>query len=233
VFEGEMRVAVFVAMAAAALLGAGGQTPNPSEPPDVADTLRQGDQLERVRVRGLQTVYARRGASLAAYDSVLLDPIEVSFHKNWDRMRVAGVSINAEEKLEIRNGLARILRDEFVASLAKGDRYRVVDKPGETVLRIKAQIKDLYINAPDLPRAANVRTYTLSLGEMTLSAELFDSVTGDLIARVTDRKKDPESVWLELTTSVDNIAAARTVARSWAKVLTEQLDLAHREVSIN
>jgi hypothetical protein len=226
-----MRSALLIAIAGLAAFGARAQSPSPTEPPDVADMLQQADNLERVHVKGLQTVYARRGASLAAYDSVLLEPIEISFHKNWDRTRVAGTPISAAEKLEIRNGLARILRDEFAKSLAKGDRYRVVDKPGETVLRIKPQIKDLYINAPDVPRAANVRTYTLSLGEMTLSAELFDSVTGDLIARVTDRKKDPASVWLELTTSVDNIAAARTAARSWSKALAEQLDLAHSKVA--
>ena len=100
--------------------------------------------------------------------------------------------------------------------------------PGEGVLRIKAEIRDLYINAPDLPRAGLVRTYTLSVGEMTLVAELRDAPTGDLIARVFDRKRDPESVWLELTTRVDNVAAAQRAAASWAHALREQLDAAHR-----
>lgn len=228
-----MRTPVLlVAVAAFASFEARAQSAAPNEPPDVAEEMqRQAAGLERVKVRGLQTVYAQRGASLATYDSVLLDPIEISFHKSWERPHVAGVKVTAKEKLEIRTGLARILRNELAASLAKDDRYRLVDQPGDTVLRIKAQIKDLYINAPDLPRATNVRTYTLSLGEMTLSAELLDSVTGALIARVVDRKRDPESVWLELTTSVDNIAAARTAARAWAKVLVDQLDAAHRNVT--
>jgi hypothetical protein len=225
-----MRYAPLIAMAALVGFDVWAQTKDPVEPPEVAEMLQPLDGLVRVRVKGLQTVYARPGATLAAYDSVLLDPIEVSFHKNWQRTTVAGRPITAAEKLEIRTGLARILRDEFAASLRKGDRYRVVDNPGDSVLRIRAEIKDLYINAPDLPRATSVRSYTLSLGEMTLSAELLDSVTGDVIARVTDRKKDPESLWFELKTSVDNIAAARTAARSWARILTEQLDAAHREV---
>jgi hypothetical protein len=56
--------------------------------------------------------------------------------------------------------------------------------PDEDVLRIKAEIRDLYINAPDLPRAGVSRTYALSAGEMRLVAELRDAPTGALIARL-------------------------------------------------
>jgi Protein of unknown function (DUF3313) len=206
----------------------------PQQPPPTTQPVEQRsdpDELERVSVPGLQIVYARPRASLAAYDQIILDPIEVSFHKSWDNRSVAGKPITADEKLEIRQGLAKILRDEFARSLNRTDRYRVTERPGETVLQIRAEVRDLIINAPDVPRAGTVRTYTLSTGEMTLTAEIRDSITGDIIARVIDHKKDPESVWFELTTSVDNVAAARTAARSWANVLTQQLDLAHRSVT--
>ncbi|HPF26576.1 MAG TPA: DUF3313 family protein [Steroidobacteraceae bacterium] len=184
-------------------------------------------ELQPVRVRGLQKVEAVPGADLAPYSKILLDPIEVAFHKNWDARSVAGTRISAAEKLEMRTGLAKILREEFARVLTKDGRYAVVEAPGDDVLRIKAEIKNLYVNAPDLPRASRTRTYTLSLGEMTLVAELRDSTTGDLIARVTDRKRDPESTFLELTTRVDNVAAARRAAASWARILREHLDSAH------
>ncbi len=183
-------------------------------------------ELQPVRVRGLQQVEALPGADLSPYNKILLDPIEVAFHKNWDARSVAGTRISAAEKLEMRAGLAKILRDEFTRVLTKDGRYSVVEAPGEDVLRIKAEIRNLYVNAPDLPRAGRTRTYTLSLGEMTLVAELRDSATGDLIARVTDRKRDPESTFLELTTRVDNVAAARRAAASWARILREHLDSA-------
>jgi len=139
-----------------------------------------------------------------------------------------GVAVSAKEKQDIRDGLARVLRNAFSLELTHSGQYQIVSAPGEGVLRIKAEIRDLYINAPDLPRAGIVRHYTLSVGEMTLVAELRDAPTGDLIARVFDRKRDPESVWLELTTRVDNIAAAQWAAASWAQALREQLDAAHR-----
>jgi hypothetical protein len=193
---------------------------------DTAD-IAATEGLVRTRVAGVQQVFARPGADLSAYDSVLLDPIEVSFRKHWDPAPT-GRSVTAEEKQEIREGLARILREQFARELARTDRYRVVESAAEHVLRIRAEIRDLQINAPDLSRPGITRTYTLSAGEMTLVAELRDAPTGDLIARVIDHKRDPESAWFELTTRVDNVAAARRAAAHWATILREQLDAAHR-----
>lgn len=95
------------------------------------------------------------------------------------------------------------------------------------VLRVRAEIRDLYINAPDLPRAGPTRTYALSVGEMRLVAELRDAPTGALIARVIDFKKDPDAPWLHFTTRVDNVAAAQRPAADWARILRRQLDNAH------
>jgi len=182
--------------------------------------------LVKVKVRGLQTVYAVPGAKLAGYDKVMLDPIEVSFAKSW-QPQTGGQRISAADKQEIREGLERVLREAFTKELTKSQRYTVVNAPGDDVLRIKAEIRDLYINAPDVPSATITHSYTLSAGEMTLVAELRDSATGALIARVIDRKKDPEKTWLELTTRVDNVAAAQQAAAGWARTLRERLDSAH------
>jgi Protein of unknown function (DUF3313) len=191
--------------------------------------VADADGLVRVNVEGIDQVYARPRADLSLYKKVLLDPIEVSFRKDWDP-KPGGWPVSAEEKQNIREGLARVLRQAFARELERSGRYPVVTTPTDGVLRIRAEIRDLYINAPDVPRAGRVRTYTLSVGEMTLAAELRDAPTGDLIARVIDHKRDPDSVFLELTTKVDNIAAAQRAAAQWARILREQLDAAHRAV---
>ena len=80
----------------------------------------------------------------------------------------------------IRDGLARVLRKEFTRELAQSGRYDVVTTPSDGVLRIEAEIRDLYINAPDVPRPGRIRSYTLSVGEMTLIAELRDAPTAIL-----------------------------------------------------
>lgn len=192
-----------------------------------AETAAMADAegLQKVKVPGLDTVYAQPGAKLSAYDKVMLDPIEVSFSKSW-QPDSGHQRITAAEKQEIRDGLAKALREAFSKELTRSGRYDVVDAPGDDVLRIKAEIRDLYINAPDLQRAGVTRSYALSAGEMTLVAELRDSATGALIARIIDRKRDPEKTWLELTSNVDNVAAAQRAAASWAKALREHLDAA-------
>lgn len=201
--------------------------PYASAAEETSEAAMSADGLVRVNVSGVDEVYARPKADLSQYKKVMLDPIEVAFRKDWDP-RPGGVAVSAKEKQAIRDGLARALRSAFSQEITRSGEYQVVTAPGEGVLRIKAEIRDLYINAPDLPRAGIVRTYTLSVGEMTLVAELRDAPTGDLIARVFDRKRDPESVWLELTTRVDNVAAAQRAASSWAQALRKQLDAAHQ-----
>jgi hypothetical protein len=225
-----MRHLMAAGLTAALLLGACVTTPPTSgasdASPPVTDAATDADGLRRIHVAGLQEVYARPGASLGGYDKILLDPIEVSFRRSWDP-KPNGWPISAEEKQEIRDGLARIVREEVTREFSRSGRYQIVETPADDVLRIDAEIRDLVVNAPDSNRAGTTRTYTLSAGEMTLVAELRDAPTNDLIARVVDHKRDPEQAWFELTTRVDNVAAARRAATDWAMILRRQLDAAH------
>jgi hypothetical protein len=197
----------------------------PAQTASAGQGVTEAEGLVKVKVAGLQQVYARPDADLSSYDKVMLDPIEIAFRKDW-RPEPSGTPISAAEKQQIREGLARVLREELNRELSRSGRYRLVTDPADDVLRIKAEIRDLYIAAPDVPRPGIVRNYTLSAGEMTLVAELRDAPTGDLIARIIDHRRDPESPWLELTTRIDNIAAARRAASHWAAILRAQLDAA-------
>jgi hypothetical protein len=228
------RGAVLLALAAAAAASSpsamsGAATPKAPPPVNVPRTEAQWteDGLRKVEVPGLDLVYAREGASLAGYQKVLLRPVQVAFRRDWGRDPQAGTRIRSEDSQQIKSELARIIREETLAELAKGG-YALADAPGEGVLEVGVSIADLYLNAPDLPSASHVTYYTMSVGEMTLIAELRDAPTGDLIARVLDRKADREHIDLRITTSVDNVAAARDAARSWARILRAQLDSARK-----
>jgi Protein of unknown function (DUF3313) len=217
-----MKLSLFFLMAVLAVMGvAAAQSGDASTSLPVDD-----DGLVSVKVRGLDHVYAQPDADLSRYSKVMLDPVEVSFSKSWGR-GPDGTRVTAAEKQTIKQGLAKILREELAKALVGSGRYSLVETADEDVLRIKAEIRDLNITAPDLPRAGRSRTYTLSAGEMRLVAELRDAATGALIARVIDYKKDPQSAWMKLTTRVDNIAAARRAAADWARILRGQLDAAH------
>ncbi len=216
-----MRVATTM-LAAILALGASGAV---GADVPAATSAAEDEGLVAVKIKGLDHVWARPGANLSAYDKIMIDPVEVSFRKDW-KPDIAGGPITAAERQSINDSLAKIFRQELKKEIEEGG-YPVVNTPESDVLRIRAEIRDLYINAPDVPRAGLTRVYALSAGEMRLVAELRDSSTGALIARVIDLKRDPDAPWLHITTRVDNVAAARRAIGEWAKILRKRLDAAH------
>jgi hypothetical protein len=183
------------------------------------------DGLRRAKVPGLDLVYVREGASLGGYREVWLKSVEVSFRRDWQVPTRPGSRVPARDVSRIKEELARILREETARELARGG-YTLADGPGEGVLEVDVSIVDLYVNAPDVQGAATVERYTFSTGEMTLVAELRDAPTGDLVARVLDHREDRDRGFLDFTTSVDNLAAARVTVREWAGILRRRLDAA-------
>lgn len=186
------------------------------------------DGLEKISVKGIDLAYARPGATLADYNKVMLDPIEVAFSKNWNptsgRSRI---KLSAAESDNIRAGVAKIVYDEFVKALQSKSTYQVVTEAGPDVLRVRAKIVNLYVNAPAARAGAPTRTYTVSAGEMTLFAELYDSETGEILARVVDRRASRNTGTLTLSNGVVNADEARSIASSWARILRDALDRAH------
>jgi hypothetical protein len=186
------------------------------------------DGLQKIKVKGIDLAYARPGASLAAYGKVMLDPIEVAFSKSWDPNRTGSrFKVSNEDREKIKSRVSQAVREEFVKQLQTKSSYQVVEAAGPDVLRVKASIINLYVNAPDTMEAGRSRTYTTSAGEMTLAAELYDSETGQVLARAIDRQEARTSGTFTLTTSVSNEFEARNIASQWARILRERLDAAH------
>ena len=79
-------------------------------------------------------------------------------------------------------------------------------------------------DSPDTMRPYPSRQYTDSAGEMTLKLELYDSVTGDLLATASDRKISPYRGYAQWTTSVSNRADSRRMLQQWAESLRKRLD---------
>jgi hypothetical protein len=59
---------------------------------------------------------------------------------------------------------------------------------------------------------------------MTLKLELYDSVTGDLLAAAGARRESPYRGYLQWTTSVSNRADADRMLTQWAVSLRKRLD---------
>jgi hypothetical protein len=184
------------------------------------------DGLVRQSGTRLGAVFVRPDAEIVGYRNVKIDPVEVSFARNWDPNR-GGRSqlgrLNAEDMAAIQAGVADLFRETFRAELERGG-YQLVETTGPDTLRVTAAIVDLYINAPDTMSAGRSRTYTANAGRMTLVAELRDSMTGELLARAVDARSARTSGTWQVTNRVTNTADARRAMGIWARALREALD---------
>jgi hypothetical protein len=115
----------------------------------------------------------------------------------------------------------------FSKTLQEGG-YQLASGPGDDVLGVKSAIINLDIVAPDVSSPGITRTYSESAGEMTLYMELYDSVSGDLLAKALDRREDRRTGYFQWRNRVTNRAAANRILKVWAGVLKEGLDDARK-----
>jgi hypothetical protein len=192
------------------------------------DDLMSRQGLQKTKVKGIELAYARPGASLAAYKRVMIDPVDVQFDPSWDPVRTGSlIKLGSEEREKIRTSVARIVHDEFVKALQAKSTYQIAAEPGPDVLRVKASIVNLYVNAPDSAGASRSRTWVSSAGRMTLQSALSDAASGQLLALVIDRREAGNSGTMQLSSSVLDEGEAEAVAAHWARVLRKALDNAH------
>lgn len=187
------------------------------------DTTIEGLQL--IRDTNLALVYAEPGADLGRYNRIYLADTYVAFKKNWKRNQNRGSShkISADDMSRIKSELALLFRDVFTRTLEESG-YDLVTEHAEDVLLVKPAIINLDVVAPETRSPGIVHSYSETAGEMTLYLELYDSVTGDLIAKALDRKVDRHTGYFRWQNRVSNRAAARRILQEWAKVLKEGLD---------
>lgn len=193
-----------------------------------AEAPKEWDGLELRPSKNVDLLYLRPGASLAGYKRVRLEPLQVAFDKNWDPNRGSlGVNrLTAQDFEKIKKALAEEFAKVCESELAKGG-YVLVKEPGDEVLDVQPFIIDLYIAAPEKQTAGRTRTYTSDAGRMTLVAELRDSDTNQILARVVDKRNASSSGMYQITTSVSNMGAARQIIARWASALRKALDAAN------
>jgi len=193
------------------------------------DQAMSYDGLQRVPVKGVALAYRRPEATLAGYKRVSIDPVEVRFAKDWNPTRAGSrLPLNASDREDIRSGLAKLVRDQFEKALAAEGRYPVVTEPGPDVLKLRINIANLYVNAPEAAASAGPSyNFSMSAGEMTLFLELFDSESGQILARVVDRQEGRSTNMARMAGQVTNVAAAEGIAAAWAGIMRKALDRAH------
>jgi hypothetical protein len=205
--------AALLALSATAALGA--DTPSGS-----------WDGLVEVKSRRLDAAYVAPGADFRPYTRLLIDPTQAAFHKDWmknmnDRRDVSR-KVDPEMAKDILEAARTNFADVFGEAFSKAG-YTIVTAPGADVLRLSPAVTNLYINAPDVMAAGRSSTYTANAGEATMILELRDSVSGALLARVTDRRETRDSIGLQQANRVTNTADFRSLFRNWANICVKGL----------
>jgi hypothetical protein len=185
------------------------------------------DGLVKVAVKGVDRVLQRPGTDWASYTQVLVAPVEVSFSRSWNPRDYGVFGLKSSDVDRIRRELSQLAYDTFTKVLGEGG-YTIAQAPGEGVLQVRPNIVNLYINAPDTMDAGRSRTFVVDAGEMTMSLELRDSITGTLLAEARDRKRGTDGGRVTLANRVMNRVEAERALRGWAMQLRSNLDAARK-----
>jgi hypothetical protein len=183
------------------------------------------DGLKQVKVKGVDAAYVRPGADVTGYTKMIIDPIEVAFSKNWDKKStIYKQKLSTEQLDEIRQKMAEIAKETLDEVMSRDNGYQIVTAPGPDVMRFSAAIVDLWPRAVDTQEPGRNYVYTTSAGSAVLFAELRDSETNQLFARVVDGREARNSGTMRWTNSVENTAEARRMVQDWANILRKRLD---------
>ena len=203
----------------------------PAQADDKADpeaAMAAADGLALLEKDGWGEIYANPEVDWSVYSQIQLEDATVAFRRHWQRDQNRGdpFKVKDSDVENIKREMAEQFREVFTEELTKNGGYVMSDVAGENVLMIKPSIVDLNIAAPDTMTAYRSRQYTESSGEMTLKLELYDSVTGDLLATASDRKESIYRGYLQWTTGVSNRADSERMLKQWAQNLRTRLDTA-------
>lgn len=183
------------------------------------------DGLHKVKDSKLALVYAEPGADLSQYKRIYMTDAYVAFKKHWQRSqnRQSMNRVTSDQMEKIKVSVAKLFTEVMTETLEEGG-YELVTEVADDVLLIKPAIINLNITAPDVASSGMTRTFSESSGDMTLYLELYDSVTGDLIAKALDQQYDRNTGFIQWQNRVTNTAAARRIMKRWAKVMVHGLD---------
>src|SRR6266550_2982556 len=152
-----MNVRKIFILAIAALGGVAFAAPSPDPNPAARDGLVP------VQTRDLDELYLRPSSDLASYRKVIIDPVQVSFDRNWMRKMneyrdvTRWVSKDDARRIaeEMASSLGNIVADEF-----KARGYEIASAPGPGVLRLSPSAVDLFVNTLDAQPPGITKTFT-------------------------------------------------------------------------
>lgn len=139
--------------------------------------------LVTIRSAVFDEVQARPGIDLSAYDAVLFDDIELAF-RTPDRSK-REFPLSAQQKADFQAALQQAFDTEFSGMQSP----KLVTDAGPNVLKLDVRVQDISARVPPQTtgRVGRAAVFLEALGEVTLVLEIFDSESGEILARAIDK----------------------------------------------
>ena len=193
------RIIRAVAVGVAALVIAGCATTEQVPNVRMSGFLGDYSKLHHGRSGQAEFTYLDRNVDLSKYNKVILDPVQI-----WaaDNKNSALGKLSREDQQLLVDYLYVSLHDALQRD------YVIVNEPGPDVMRIRCAITEARANSPvkdllstvtpiglGISYAKRLTTGTHSgVGVVSVEGELLDSVTGERIAAVIDRRAGTKSM---------------------------------------
>lgn len=176
--------------------------------------------------------YKKEGVDFSEYEEVQILPSAVAFKKNWQRdynRNETSISTRVKDRdvMRIKADVAKLFDEVFKEEFGKEAKFPIVDKVSSNTLVIRPAIINLDVTAPDIQSATNVRRYASDAGKATLFLELYDGVSGEILARIVSASVSGDDSYYHWATRVTNRGDAKRMIRKWAETLRTKYDEAH------
>lgn len=212
-----MRILPVLPLFALAVVLAG-CAPQPTEPAQVPSMAYEG--LEPVSSRYFDLAYVRPGVQFDRYRQVVINAPELAF-RTPDRSRQQ-FPLSEEQRTRFRD----MLRAQFDAELARSAELGIAAAAGADVLDLHVRVQDILATVPPRTVGQGGRGgFALqALGEATLVIELRDAESGEVLARVFDRRAVQGVGMFQQDALVTRWEDVEELCRHWARTVRERLD---------
>lgn len=217
-----LSVVLFVVFLTASLLSGCSMTK-----PHEKEAARKADQagLNAVEKSRFDGTFVAPNARFGQYKTLLVEQLDLSDVKirkqTTDKIRDTPWELSDADRRYYQERYSEALMSNLIAD----GRFATSLQPGSDVLRIKAKVLEIAPLASkddSKGRPTMMKVYSEGMGTMTLELTLVDSVSGNLLAIITDRR-DLGRIWEENNRVTNNIQI-RLAFNQWLRNLRTELD---------
>jgi hypothetical protein len=198
------------------------------------ENLKKGD----VTVEGLTVmkttrfteVQVNKNVDWSKYNKYQIAPVEISFIKDWQQdynrtQRSLSRQVTDNDVIRIKETMGEIVYSEFDDALKNRAGLKKVDTADSNTLLFKPRVINLDLYAPEVESSTVIsRTYARQSMKATLFLEVYDAVSGQILARWIDTREDPDRGYFDWVNRITNNERARNIVRIWTERMVEGLD---------